>query len=282
MMRLDSMFVGFMGRGNGTAKPTPFLVVATAVQNVRHPFSDDSMQIPKPYPALGIYLSSVQPTLSDSQHGVRLNANTGTFPEYGRNFSNVNGMGYSARNIYSRRDLGSPTRDRPISVRWTVRKVKTVTNPPLNLSRAINGMWVPLIGTFVRWNFEIAINGAVANVADYYLPVERAQYIRLDDPLALIPEHLGSADKMLQSQKSALRIKDIWASDGAQWYPLTEWTLTSCIDDASGNTDLHYGWRSDGESLIDSVGHDDDPTISIRASGSRFSLRYPSIPAAVR
>src|SRR5262249_15036688 len=101
MMRLDSMFVGFMGRGNGTATPPPFFVVATAVQNLRHSFSDDSMQIPNPHPALGIYLSSVQPTLSDSQHGVRLNANTGAFPEYGRNFSNVNGMGYSARNIYS-------------------------------------------------------------------------------------------------------------------------------------------------------------------------------------
>jgi hypothetical protein len=274
-LRLDSMFVGFMGRGFGPANPYPFLVVAAAIQNVGHSFRDDAVENAKPFPAVGIYLSSLQTTLSDSQHGFRLNANPANFPNFGRNFSNVNGLGYSGKYVYSRQNLGMPSPDKPISVRWTIRKMETLTNPPPELSRSIDSKWVPLAGAFVRWNFEIAINGAVTNVADYYLPVERAEYIRSDDPLALVPEHFGSANQMLQSQKSSLRISDAWASDGTTRYPLTDWTLTSCINDGAGNADPHYGWRSDGTSLIDYVGHEDDTTASTRASGTHFTLTAP-------
>jgi hypothetical protein len=280
-LRLDSMFVGFMGRGFGPANPNPFLVVAAAIQNVGHSFRDDAVENAKPFPAVGIYLSSVQTTLSDSQHGVRLNANSASFPNYGRNFSNVNGLGYSGKYVYSRQNLGMPSPDKPISVTWTVRKMETLTNPPAELSRSIDGKWIPLAGTFVRWNFEIAINGAVTNVADYYLPVERAEYIRSDDPLALVPEHFGSASQMLQSQKSSLRVSDAWASDGTTRYPLTNWTLTSCINDGAGNADAHYGWRSDGRYLIDSVGHEDDVASSRRTSGTHFTLTAPRVPAPI-
>ena len=158
--------------------------------------------------------------------------------------------------------------------------METLTNPPPDLSRSTDGTWIPLSGAFVRWNFEIAINGAVTNVADYYLPVERAEYIRSDDPLALVPEHFGSATQTLQSQKSALRISDAWASDGTQRYPLADWMLTSCIDDGAGNADPHYGWRSDGVSLTDSVGHEDDVTSSARLAGTHFTLTTPRVSLA--
>jgi hypothetical protein len=281
-LRLDSMFVGFMGRGFGPNHPYPFLVVAAAIQNVGHSFRDDAVENPKPFPGVGIYLSSLQTTLLDSQHGVRLNANTTGFPGYGRNFVNVNGLGYSGKNIYSRQNVGSPSPEKPISVKWTIRKMETLTNPPQDLSRSIDGKWIPLSGTFVRWNFEIAINGAATNVADYYLPVERAEYIRSDDPLALVPEHFGSANQMLRSQKSALRIGDAWVSDGARRYPLTDWTLTSCIDDGAGNADPRYGWRSDGASLTDSVGQENDATSSMRVIGTRFTLTAPGVSSVAR
>src|SRR5258708_13159655 len=92
--------------------------------------------------------------------------------------------------------------------------METLTKPPPDLSRSIDGKWIPLSGTFVRWNFEIAVNGAVTNVADYYLPVERAEYIRSDDPLALVPEHFGSANQMLRSKNSALPIITACAPHG--------------------------------------------------------------------
>lgn len=48
-LRLDSMFVGFMGRGAGTGNSYPFLVVAAAVQNVGHSFPDDAVENPKAF-----------------------------------------------------------------------------------------------------------------------------------------------------------------------------------------------------------------------------------------
>ena len=66
----------------------------------------------------------------------------------------------------------------------------------------------------------------------------------------------------------------------AKRYPLTDWTLTSCIDDGAGNADPHYGWRSDGASLTDSVGHDDDVTSSTRVGGTHFTLTVPRASTA--
>jgi hypothetical protein len=86
---------------------------------------------------------------------------------------------------------------------------------------------------------------------------------------------------MLQSQKSTLRISDAWASDGTKRYALTDWMLTSCIDDGAGNSDPHFGWRSDAASLIDSVGHDDDATSNMRAIGARFTLAAPRVSPAL-
>src|SRR5262249_45461378 len=122
---------------------------------------------------------------------------------------------------------------------------------------------------------RITINGVETDVADYYLPIERAEFIRAYDPLALVPEHFGSATGTLSSQKSTVRISDIRASDERQSYALADWTITSCIDDGAGNLDHRYGWRSDGTSLIHSVGHDDDVSLSTRTAGTHFTLTAP-------
>ena len=272
--RIDFMFVGFQGKGFGTNDPYPFLSVTTAVQNNIHTFADDAVGSSSPSPGLGLYLSSLQSSLLDSQNGVRLNAPTTSYPQYGRIFENVDGLGGSSgKNIYTRQNLGTPSTSNPISVIWSVQKMETTTSPPPNLSKDLNGNWVPLSGTFVRWNFQISINGVTTNVADYYLPIEKAEYIWSYSPLTLTPEMFGSATQILQSQKSTLRISHLRASDGANWYSLDDWLIaSSCIDDQAGNLDPHYGWRSDGSSLTDSVGHADDPTASARAVGTHFTL----------
>jgi len=124
----------------------------------------------------------------------------------------------------------------------------------------------------VRWNFQVAINGLITDVADYYLPIEKAEYIWSYSPLALTPEQFGSASQILQSQKSAIRFSDMRASDGTNWFSIADWILGYCIDDGAGNLDQHYGWRSDGVSLTDSVGHADDPTASTRTIGTHMSV----------
>src|SRR5262249_8208105 len=156
--------------------------------------------------------------------------------------------GYSAKNIYSRQNLGVPTPENRISLRWTVRKMETTNNPPPHISKDLSGNWIALAGTFVRWNFQIAINQIVTDVADFYLPAEKAEFISATDPLALVPQHYGSATQILSSQKSALRISDARASDGTAWYPLSDWTMTNCLGEGVANLDQHYGWRSDGKS----------------------------------
>src|SRR5580765_2282766 len=234
-LRIDFIFPQFMGRGFGLGDNYPYLGITTAVQNVGHSFADDAVGHAMTFPGLGLYLSSLQSNLRDDQHGVRLNANLLSFPNYGRIFENVDSLGYSAKNIYSRENVGTPSPASPITVRWTVRKMETTTTPPTNLSKNLNGNWVPLVGTFVRWNFQVAINGVTTDVADYWLPIEKAEYIWSYDPLVFVPEHFGSATQILQSQKSTLRISDMRAWDGTTWYSLKDWILTACIDDGAGN-----------------------------------------------
>jgi len=274
-LHVDSMYVRFTGRGFGLSDRNPGLTLAAVIQNAGHSFADDAVSRILPFRGLGVYLSSLQPTLSDQQHGVRLNAATTAFPNFGRFFENVNGLGYSAKNIYSRQTLGTPSPDKPISIRWIVRKLETTTNPPPNLSKNLAGEWISLSGTFVRWNFQMAVNGAMIDVGDYYLPLEKAEFISAQDPLSLVPEHFGSAAQILRSQPSTVRFSDLAAFDGANWSSLADWRLTNCLDDGAGNLDQHYGWRTDGGALIDTSGHADDLRSSTRAIAASFHLAAP-------
>jgi hypothetical protein len=53
----------------------------------------------------------------------------------------------------------------------------------------------------VRLNFEVSINGVIINVADYYLPIERAEYIWSYSHLSFVPEHFGAASHILSISK---------------------------------------------------------------------------------
>jgi hypothetical protein len=271
-LHIDSMYIRFTGGGSALSDRNPGLTVAAVIQNAGHSFADDGVSRILPFRGLGVYLSSLQSTLSDQPHGVRLNAATTTFPNFGRFFENVNGLGYSAKNIYSRQTLGTPSPDKPISIQWRVRKMETTTNPPPNLSKNLAGEWISLSGTFVRWNFQIVVNGAMIDVGDYYLPLEKAEFISAQDPLSLVPEHFGSAAQILRSQPAIVRFSDLAAFDGVSWSSLADWRLTNCIDDGAGNLDQHYGWRTDGASMIDSSGHADDLTSSTRTIAASFHL----------
>jgi len=169
--------------------------------------------------------------------------------------------------------LGSASPAAPITVKWTVRKVATLTNPAGNYSKNASGAWIQLAGTFVEWKFVAEINGKLTDVADYYLPIEKAEFIWSYDPLALVPEHFGSASQLLTSERSTLQFSQMQARDvDNNLYPLTDWKIGSCIDDQAGNLDLHYGWKSDGVAVIDSVGHADDVASASRTVGTPFTL----------
>jgi hypothetical protein len=242
------------------------------IQNVGHRFADDAVGTVNTFPALGLYFSSLEPKLADSQHGVQLKISPIKYPQFGRIFENVDTLEQSGKNVYTRANVGTPSVAKPIVVQWTVTKGHTVVNPAGNYSKTLGGSWAPLSGTFVKWKFTVRINGTSYDVAEYYLPIACAEYILATDPLALHQEYFGSAGQILGAQKGRVRYTGLQVSDGNQWYPLNNWLLTWRIDDGAFNLDSRFGWRSDGNSLISSVGHDDDSTKSARDVGHSFSL----------
>lgn len=270
-LRIEFNSVGFGGQvGN--------CYVGVMIQNVGHTFTDDYCGRISQFPAVGLYLSSLQPDWPDSSHGVSLNVDPNKSPQFGRVFEDVDGLGHCGKNIYSRQNIGDPSTSNPIVVKWTVTKGETVVNPQVDISKDLNCNWISLVGTFVKWNFEIEINGISYDVADYYLPIEKAEYILSTDPLVLHQEYFGSAQRILDAQKGTVKYSDIKASDGANWYDLKDWILTWRIDDVAGNLDERFGWKSDGSSLISRVGHEEDVNEASRDVGTIFRLSAYPIP----
>jgi len=264
-IRIEFNLVGFMG---ALGK----LYVGAMIQNVGHAFADDAVGNVATFPALGLYFSSVQPHFLDSQHGVELNVPPTVSPHFGRVFENIDGSGMCGKNIYTRTSIGEPSAQSSVVIQWTVTKRGKVVNPADNYSKALDGTWAPLEGTFVKWNFATRVNGICYDVADYYLPVDFAEYILPTDPLVLHQEYFGSADERLGRQKCTVRYTGVQTSDGTKWYPLNKWCITWRIDDEAGNKDSRFGWRSDGKSLTSSVGHDNDEELSARDVDHLFIL----------
>ena len=278
--RIEFNSVNFMGRGPSTY---PYCSVGAMIQNSGHSFVNDVVGNRFGYspnltdfPGLGFYFSSLQSTWGDSSHGVQLNTNPDIFPQFARVFENVDNMGYSAKNIYTRQNVGTPSQNVPITVRWTVIKKGIVTNPDGHYSKNMSGDWVALRGTFVIWNFTIEINGIVYDVADYYLPIANAEYIMAWDPLTLHQEYFGAKEGILNSEKGTVRYVDIKASDGIKWYNLDNWDITWRIDDGGGNLDNRFGWLSDGKSLTSCVGHENDVANCYRNPGKTFNIELPT------
>jgi hypothetical protein len=67
---------------------------------------------------------------------------------------------------------------------------------------------------FVIWNFSLTINGASYDVADYFLPIEYAEYILRTDPLVLHQEHFGSATQILDAQRGEVRYTELCTKRG--------------------------------------------------------------------
>ena len=266
-LRIEFNSVGFMGSGG-------ICYVGAMIQNVGHAFPDDAYDRNiTSFPGLGLYLTSLQPDWPDSGHGVSLNVDPTAGPHFGRIFENIDYLGHSGKNIYTRLNIGNASPLKPITIRWTVTKGDTVVNPPGNFSRDLSGNWVPLVGTFVKWNFTIEINGTAFNVADYYLPINNAEYVLATDPLVLHQEYFGSSEGILNGERGDVCYTDLWAFDGANRYSLEDWNLTWRIDDGAGNLDNRFGWKSDGVSLTSRVGHQSDVHRVLAQRGDRFCPR---------
>lgn len=281
-LRLDFAFIGFQGSQG-------ICYLASAIQNIGHNFTPDitGSQFANPqtitnFPALGLYFSSLQSTWPDSKHGVKALANNTTYPKFSRVFENVDNLGYSAKNIYTRDNIIQPSVNFPVSVKWTITKTGTVANPTENLSKDLNGNWVPLTGTFVIWNVEVQLNGEVYNVAEYYLPIEYGEYLLAGDPLHFAQEHFGGAEMLLNSQKTNVRFSEMKAWDGTNWYSLDKWKITYRIDDGNNNLDNRFGWKRDGCSLVSVCGHEDDILTASRDINTAFDLGGMPAPSIMQ
>jgi len=273
-IRMEFNSVGFKGVDG-------VCFVGAMIQNVGHTFTNDIVgtnfsdpQTISTFPAVGLYLSSLHLDWADSEHGVELLLDSNVYPKFGRVFENVDNLGGSGKNIYTRENVGSPSIAEPIIVRWTITKIATVTNPQGNYSKNLNGDWVPLIGTFVIWNFNIDINGIAYNVANYYLPINRAEFLISDIPLRLHQEYFGAKEGILGAQKNTVKYTDIRASDGINWYNMEDWNIVWRIDDEGGNLDNRFGWKTDGTTLTSRAGHTEDNNECKRDVGDSFHFNF--------
>ena len=186
-------------------------------------------------------------------------------------FEDVDSLGAIGRNIYTRDPLPDP----PLTIVWTVNRVGVVQDPSDDLAKNAAGAWVPLQGTFVVWRFRATIAEA-----DYYLPIECAEYIFPYDPLVLHQEYFGSSEGILDGQKCSVRFSEMWGSDGETAYPLEDWMITWRIDDETGNLDNRFGWTCDVSGLISRVGHESDVAQCQRDPGHTFSIEMTPPTAA--
>lgn len=264
-LRIEFNSVGFMGSGG-------IAYIGAMIQNVGHSFPDDASVSIGAFPALGLYLTSLQSDLPDSKYGLEILVNPNQAPQFGRCFQNIDGTGFSGKNIYTRQNIGTPSEANPIIVTWTVTKGETVVNPQGNLSKNIQGEWVPLVGTFVKWNFKIELNGVAYNVANFYLPIERAEYLSTTDPLVFHQEYFGSASQKLNGDKTTVRYINMRTYDGSNWHDLEDRKIVWRIDDEAGNHDSRFGWKSDGISMTSRAGHEEDANECFRDVGKLFPL----------
>lgn len=256
-IRLDFHFVEMQGALGAPA-------FTTAIQNVYHVFGDDSVGIPQVFPGMGLYWSSLLPGLPD---GVQLNANPVQSPNFGRIFENVDGIGDIGNNIYSRQSLELPSIGNPTVVHWSVQRVGIVSNPSGQLTRGLDGTWIPLTGTFAAWQCLATIDGVQWNIATYYLPVEYCEFIDEWTPMTLSQEF---GDGNLALRRTKVRYSDLRVSDGVTWFPLTEWMLTETTFEPSN--DERFGWYTDGQALFSVCGDNAYATTATRTPGAMMFL----------
>lgn len=274
-LRLDFHWVEMVG-----ASGSP--VLRTAIQNVYHIFEDDYVGIPAITPGLNLYWSS---WLSDLQDGVQLDANPEQPPRFGRVFENIDGMGYVGNNIYNRESLRIPSPANPLLIQWRIERVGIVTDPPGQFTRALDGSWLNLIGTFVKWRCEVCIEGNPSAIATYYLPIEHCEYIDPTIPLNFSQEHFETNGGGLDRSRTKVRYSNMRVFDGIQWYPINEWWIESRVDDELGNNDNRFGWYSDGEALYSVCGDESYIADAHREPGTLLPIGDaagcfgPSLPA---
>jgi hypothetical protein len=264
-IRIEFNSASFLGSAGG-------LSIGAMIQNVIHQFPDDAIAV-QAVPGLGLYLSSFQSELPDSRYGVELLANSGAPPQFARCFQNIDGSGYVGKNIYTRQNIGDLGLTKPIVVTWTVTRGATLTNPVGNFSKNLAGDWVPLIGTFITWNFRVSINSREYNVANFFLPIELVEFLHPATPLILHQEYqyLNSPSSLLDVAKGFVRYTDMKASDGVDSYPLSDWKTVWEIDDGVGNHDQRFGRAADATAVVSRVGHDSDVSECVRDAGISFA-----------
>ena len=276
-VRIEFNSANFVG-DNGWAS------VGAMIQNVSHDFTPGILGTqfgPSPsisnIPGLGLYLSHLRTDIPNNKQGVELLTNSNNFPRFAHVFEDVDALGVSAKNIYTRDIISEPSLDSPHMITWTVEKVGTVTNPIGNFSRDLDGNWVDLVGEFCIWKFSIRLDGVNYEVANYYLPKDNAEFLRPDNPLTLHQEYFGSVGSELSNLKSTVKYHSIKATDSNGIdYCINDWKVIWKIDDEAGNLDQRYGWSAVGDSLLSACGHQEDINLK-REINETFTLNADCI-----
>ncbi len=150
--------------------------------------------------------------------------------------------------VYSRDPMNVP-----LTIRWRMRRIESVTNPAGNLRRTADGTFVPLgvtagnpTGTYWIWRVGMDLGDGWFDVADYYLP-SGADGIGYTDPFSLVQEWQldFAAGDVLNGNPVDIRYDGmrVYRSDTGRWYELLDWANTRQLhsEDPPGPTDPWTG-----------------------------------------
>ena len=266
LLRIEFNGVRFLGPDGGTS-------VGTMVMNLCHDYDDDSAKVKRYFPGFSLYFSSLR---EDLLTGVELLADAAEPPSFRRIFEDVDGLGFAGVNIYNTQPIREPDPDKPVALRWNVRRGEPVKDPPGNYHRTIAGTWVPLTGLYREWFFTVWIDGRRHDVARYLLPESHATHLDWGSPINLHQEYFGAARGKLDTARTEVRYRDFKVKNEAgKAFPITKWKVAWVIDDDWENKDKRFGWRVEGPDLVSRCGHADDAEALTREKDAVLTLDQP-------
>lgn len=258
-LRFDFNSSFFVGDEGATA-------IGFALQNLSHDFEPGSVGsgfIMNPTitttPGLGFYFTHLNPAIPNSKQGLELLANFDSYPRFSHVFEDVDALGSSGKNVYTRDIIEPPQTNLPLKVKWIIEKQDEVTDPIGNFSKDLDGNWIPLVGDFIIWNFKLEFQDSIYDVVNYYLAKEFGEYLNPFAPLTLGQEHFGDASLQdLDNYKSNVEYEEIFAeNESGIKFCLKDWEIFYKIE-WENSQDLRYGWQIIDNKLVSSCGHEND------------------------
>ncbi len=270
-LRIEFNSINFWGSGGG-------MRVNAMAMNLCHDYVEDSTSVTSRSPGFSLYFSSFYENINEGMESL---ADPTVSPRFKRIFENVDGLGYTGCNLYNTQPIREPAANNPVELVWNVSRGNSVVDPQGQFSKNTAGQWVPLVGTYREWFFQVSIDGTTHDVARYLLPETYAEHICGWDPIALHQEFFGASTGDLDDARSEIRFYGFELQDElGNTYPLTEWVSIWRIDNDDpvewDKKDKRFGWYEDGPYLVSRSGHDSDIALCTRELGHVFETPEPA------